>query len=171
MFLPVVCSSPVEAQIVDDYDEAVLWQARSCVGEVGWNDLQSCTAMAYVHMHRARRLGLPLVHMIRAYSSPVNPDVRQRSRRWVSHLNYDASEPRHWPEEASWSNFRDKWLRIIRHVSRVLEGAVRNPCPRALHYGSATLASDAPTPNMRRITCLPRSGQAFYTVTFGGNRL
>jgi hypothetical protein len=137
----------------------IVWQARSCVGEIGWNDLDTCTAMTLVHQRRARRLGWPLVRMIRTYSRPVRPTAR---RRWVLQLNRRGAQPADWPEEADWSNFRGRWLRVLSHVRDVLGGQVPDPCPGALHYGGATI--DPPGPRMVRHACLPRSGQAFYTV-------
>ena len=59
-------------------EDAVLWQTRSCVGEVGWRAPdETCAAMAWIHAKRAKRVGVSLTTMIRAYSVAVR---RPRSR-------------------------------------------------------------------------------------------
>lgn len=61
-------------------NDAVLWQARSCIGEVGWNAPDdACVAMTWIHAKRAKLTGVALSTMIRAYSAAVRatPSARR----------------------------------------------------------------------------------------------
>src|SRR5690606_19527241 len=66
-------------------DDAVLWQARSCIGEVGWNAPDdACVAMTWIHAKRAKLTGVALSTMIRAYSAAVR--ATPPSRRVPTHV-------------------------------------------------------------------------------------
>jgi hypothetical protein len=138
-------------------DDPALWQARSCVGESGWYDLETCAAMAHVHQRRARRQGLPFEVLVRRYSRAVWPRTR---RRWLLELNRSGTRPASWPPNASWQRRRRPWLRILRLADAFVRNEVRNPCRGAIHYGSVQY--DPVPEGTTRHSCLPASGQAFY---------
>lgn len=65
-------------------DDAVLWQARSCIGEVGWSAPDAaCVAMTWIHAKRAKLTGVSLSTMVRAYSAAVRAP---RARVPVRHV-------------------------------------------------------------------------------------
>jgi hypothetical protein len=154
----MACAQPPDNQSRD----TVLWQARSCVGEVGWDDRQTCIAMTYVHMKRARRHGVPLVWMILQYSSPVSTRAVRRS--WVQHLRMDTRRGSHWPARLpwlrSWRQFH--WSASIKLVQEVYAGMHEDPCPDAIHYGSRRYDRVMDPSRFYEVQCLPGSGQIMY---------
>lgn len=136
--------------------DAALWQARSCVGEVGWTDFDACTAMIFVHAKRASDSGVTLVTMVRAYSAAVKPHPRHRP--WVLELEPTGPAPRSW-RRASWPRARAAFGRMLEHVERVLRGEVPDPCPHSRHYGGPM---DGVPRGHVRSSCLPESRQRFY---------
>lgn len=146
-------------------DDAALWQARSCVGEVGWNAPdEACVAMTWIHAKRARLTGVSLSTMVRAYSAAVRQSVpRRRStpvvsavplaaddargalrssrtqnrRRWVQGLTLTGAAPAAWPEglRRSWPRYQRRFREIHWLVERVLSGRVEDPCPNSTFYG------------------------------------
>jgi hypothetical protein len=146
-------------------ENASLWQARSCVGEVGWNAPDdACVAMTWIHAKRARLTGVSLSTMVRAYSVAVReprvvrraPVVTQgtrisaevarsrsgvtrtdRRRQWVQGLNVSGAAPRGWPEglRGAWPRYQSRFREIHELVNRVLSGDVPDPCPNATFYG------------------------------------
>jgi hypothetical protein len=101
-------------------EDAVLWQARSCVGEVGWNSPDdACSAMTWIHAKRAKRTGVTLSTMIRTYSAAVREPGRRMARRAMpSPVSGDtilasvatASTPRRRTYDAS---ARRRWVRDL----------------------------------------------------------
>lgn len=166
------------------HDEAVLWQARSCVGE-DHHDLRVCAVMAHVHRKRAELRGVSLLTMIRLYSAPVR-DVRlrrarprptsgdvvsaeaaaergrmdalaTRRRRWVRLLAPTGPEPEGWPERLSWRRQQARFAPVYRHVERVFRGEIEDPCPEVLHYGGPEHVDPGGAPRGFELdpTCLP----------------
>ena len=159
-----MCASPVDAverewQGVPLGPDPELWQARSCVGEAGFDDLEVCTAMAFVHLRRARLLGRSVVDMVRAYSSPVKG---RTARSWVMMLHPTRPEPRGWPSRLPYARTQRRFEPVLRHVERVFAGVVPDPCAATepLHYGGPRWM-DGPSPTGFREdpTCVPRPGQ------------
>ena len=134
----------------------VLWQARSCIGEVGFRNPEECIAMAWVHKKRAVSRGISMLSMTRAYSVPVR--VVPRSRTWIWELNI-VSKPRSWPRNLRWSHRHLFFRFLTRKLRGVLDSTVPDPCPDAMHYGGPM---DPVPPGFEVTECLPNSRQIFY---------
>lgn len=149
------------------HDDAALWQARSCVGEVGWTDLDACDAMTWVHIKRAAARGLPLRTMIREYSAPVRRAHRRpRHRPWIVDLTTTGPAPATW-HRGSWSRAQAGFRTVLERVEKVLAGEVPDPCPEAVHYGGPMDGS--PPRHERDPECAPSSRQLFFRpVSPGG---
>ncbi len=172
--------------------DVALWQTRSCVGETMWAK-DECTAMIYVHRKRAQARGWSMLRMIRTYSSPVrfdrprsvqsirrsgepvlasvaaggrirpiDPEARGR-RRWIRLLKPRGEAPSGWPERLPWRRYRTRFADLYVHVRAVLRGGIPDPCPDAIHYGSARL-DGVPRGHEVDPKCLPlsESAQRFY---------
>ena len=137
----------------------VLWQARSCVGESGWDDHETCIAMAWVHYKRARILNHRFETMVRTYSFAVREGY-QRRRPWLLHLRYDGHEPDEWYARLPWRRYKDRWLTMLDEVKAWAKGERPDPCPTALHYGGRTI--DAQPTGYVDAGCLPESEQIFW---------
>lgn len=144
-------------------EDAALWQARSCVGEVGWNAPdEACVAMAWIHAKRAKLTGVSLTTMVRAYSvavreprivhrasaaqgSRIDASVARsttrsrvdRRRQWVQGLSVTGAAPRGWPEglRGAWPRYQARFREIYELVNQVLSGDTPDPCPNATFYG------------------------------------
>lgn len=149
------CSGTASAQRAFAVREAdVIWSARACVGETGFEDAETCAAMTYVHLRRARAAGVRLGTMARLYSSAL----RRPRRLWVLHLRDSARAPLHWPR-ARWSRGRAGFRRMVETVRGVVSGEVADPCPGAIHYGGPM---DGTSDRVERHGCLPDREQRFY---------
>lgn len=141
-------------------ESAVLWQARSCVGESGVRDLATCVSMAWVHMSIAERRGISVERVIRSYSFAVKPEFNVRNR-WIFELDRSGRRPVHW-RGGSWRRFLRLWRAMLAVVADTLDGRIAPHCYGARAYGSATLDAN---PNPRTLEvwdCLPGSRQRFY---------
>lgn len=134
----------------------VMWQARSCIGEVGFANPEECIAMAWVHKKRALQRNVTMLAMVRAYSVPMR--VRPTSRPWLWELSPN-SKPSSWPRNLRWS-MREQYLDFLFGKLRgVVDGSVQDPCPDALHYGGPM----DPVPTGFELTeCIQGSRQRFY---------
>lgn len=134
----IALAAPASATPARDRD--VIQNARACVGEVGWIDLDACTAIVYVHSRRAQRAGVSVGRMAELYSAALRHP--QRMRPWVSQLADTPQEPAGWPSErADWPRYRAQWRVIVAHVEAVLRGNIEDPCADSQpdHYGSLHL--------------------------------
>ena len=127
--------------------------ARACIGEAGWVDLDACTAMVGVHARRAARHGVTIGRMARLYSHAL----RHPRRAWVPALRDIRRPPAGWPQ-ASWPRHRMLYRAMVEHVREVLEGSVVDPCPGTMHYGSV---ADGVPRGFVRVDCVD-SRQRFY---------
>jgi hypothetical protein len=130
---PTHATEPPEVRLGDRAD---LWNARACVGEVGWRaPLEACAAMVWIHVKRAGLTGRTVTAMTRAYSKAVRRPPRHRA--WVPQLALQARPPVAWPPhlDEAWPSYRDRFEAVLEHVRAVLRGEVSDPCPSAGHYG------------------------------------
>ena len=142
------------------HSDAALWQARSCVGEVGWTDLDACDAMTWVHIKRASARGFALRTMIREYSAPVRRAHRRPPLRpWVVELEPTGPAPRSWTR-SSWPRAQAAFRRVLERVEKVLAGEVPDPCPDVMHHGGPR--DGVPVRHERDPECAPDSRQLFF---------
>ena len=141
-------------------DDSALWLARSCAGEAGWGSVESgeCAAILHVYRKRAEMHGKTALWIAKRYSAAIKRGGHHRNR-WVRHLNRDGTKPKHWPEGAKWSRYRQRWLDVLAYVERFEAGQIVDPVPGATHYGSPI---DTPRPGMVRIKTPFRN--RFYSV-------
>jgi hypothetical protein len=138
--------------------DGVLWQTRSCIGEIGFVDVDACVAMTYVHMRRAASGGVSLSWMARHYSRAI----RVPRRPWVLGLRADGRKGADWPRTASWDARRDRSLAMFEAVRGAIAGTIPDPCPGAMHYGSRHLDRNPNPARWERSSCLPESRQQFF---------
>lgn len=150
------CSRYAEA----DEGDVVLWQARSCVGEAGWDDYEACRAMTHVHRKRAAEHGVSVEWMVRRYSAAVRQPPP--NRRWILGLHPRGTAPVGWPQGPSWARHRVRLRKLVDVVEAALRPGAEDPCPDVIHYGGPM---DRPHPALERDeTCAPESRQLFYRM-------
>lgn len=142
--------------------DAALWNARVCVGEVGWRaPLEACSAMVWVHAKRAAKSRATLASFARLYSRAVRrPQAR---RAWVPQLRATGPAPVTWPPhlDGVWPRYQARFEEILVHVESVLRGDVPDPCPDVDHYGGPM--DRAPTGREVDDTCaFEGTRQVFY---------
>ena len=170
VLLLALCATSPAAALFDapgDWNAATrLLLAQSCVAEAGFDSSTSleCAAIGYVYVKRVRqmrRMGreISLLEMVRRYSQPI----RYRRHLWQMTLNPELTRPRGWPRRwPDWeTHFRHKWAAMLEAVDQWAAGEVRDPCPRAVHFGAVT---DIPGPRMVRVRCAVRTRNRFYRV-------
>lgn len=151
-------------------DRADLWNARACIGEVGWRaPLEACSAMVWVHVKRAEVRGHTLTTMTRAYSMAVRRPPRRRA--WVPQLGVGPA-PIAWPPhlDGAWPSYRDRFEVVREHVRELLRGNVADPCPDVRHYGGPM--DSVPTRHEEDPTCrIEGTRQRFFrqAVESSGN--
>jgi hypothetical protein len=113
-----------------------LWLARSCIGEAGWRSAKTgeCAAIAHVYKKRQRFNKLDYYKTMRLYSSALKKKKRN-ANRWVRHLSRDLEQPKGWPKTVSWKRYKPRWVEALEVADAFLLGDVKDPLPRALHYG------------------------------------
>lgn len=116
--------------------DVALWLARSCVGEAGWDSYESleCPAIMHVYLKLALKTDVPLYRVTRKYSAAIKTRST-RARRWLLHLNREATRPQKWPKNVKWSVCRDRWKIMLKLADLFLTGHVGDPLPEARHYG------------------------------------
>lgn len=116
--------------------DAALWNARVCVGEIGWRaPLEACSAMVWVHAKRAAGSRATVATLARRYSRAVRRPPWRRA--WVAQLRATGPAPVTWPPHLveAWPRYRARFAEIFAHVESVLRGDVPDPCPDVDHYG------------------------------------
>lgn len=134
-------------------DRAAVWNARVCVGEVGWRaPLEACSAMVWVHAKRAKATGVTLATMARRYSRAVRRPPRHRT--WVGQLDVTPTPPVAWPPhlDGAWPRYRARFADVLSHVRAILRGEVPDPCPDAMHYGGPM--DSTPSRHAEDATCV-----------------
>ena len=122
-------------------------------------EFDDCAGIVYVLERRARRSQMPTAEMAFRYSSIRSDQPRARFARSLP----NGDEPS-WP-----SALNRRWAELREHVAAALSGQVRDPCPRATHWGARNLptdrarALDALTAGRWRIVkCRVQTANAFY---------
>lgn len=119
--------------------EADLVLAIMCVGETGlrrpgW--FAGCSAQVEVIALRAARRGWSLSTMARAYSSALKDPG---ARGWILELTRDGRRPPSLNSVAWESEYRPRFLRLLRLVQEQLAGLIPPLCPVADHFGAVHL--------------------------------
>lgn len=141
--------------------DAILWQARSCIGEIGWHDVATCVSMTYVHMDIAERTDIPLERVVRQFSAAVKPQ-HNVNRPWIFELDWNGRRPS-MMRRGSWERWRrTRWLATLSIVADTVDGLIAPHCFGARSYGSARLDANPNPQTLERRDCLPGSGQAFW---------
>lgn len=147
--LVIALAAPAAAQRVDDQ----LALARVAVSEAGLLATDDeVAAIGAVLRSRCERCRIATV--ARQYSSRVFDLERRDSRAWVAFLDPSGRRPAHWPEVASWSRFRARWLAVYETAGRVVRGDLEHRCtetPR--HWGGPMDAARAARMGLVRIDC------------------
>ena len=122
-----------------------LWLARCAIGEEGWDSPTGHLAIMHVlrkrHAQAVKRYpGLTLTQQTRAYCKCLNSD-----RLWVRSLNPPSADgslpaPLGWPAKLRWDGFRAHWQAALA-LAKTFRSK-RDPCPRAMHFGSPVLKRD-----------------------------
>lgn len=164
--VPVVAQGRVSDQLA---------VSRVCASEIGLTgEHEECAAIHAVLRGRADRAGISLVAMARAYSSRVFDLDRSDPRRWVAHLRVDGREPAGWPDVASWSHHRPRWLALYEAAGAILRGELEHGCEAgALDYWGMSLEGSidmrrAERAGWTRVECPESYRNAYWRVERGG---
>lgn len=117
--------------------DAVLWNARAAVGELGWRAPDDAyAAIVEVHIRRASLTGTTPSYMARTYSAAVRRPPRRRA--WVRELHGRPQVPPSWPSHLvrAWPRHAQRFVEVREVVRATLEGERDVACPDAEHYGS-----------------------------------
>jgi hypothetical protein len=110
--------------------------ARSCVGEAGFDSVESgeCAAILHVYKKRSELLREPVRSVSLRYSAAIKRR-RGHPNPWVLHLRSDLAKPKRWSKRLKWSEYSERWEAAVVYARKFLEGGVDDPLPAALHYG------------------------------------
>ncbi len=150
LFLLVWAFVPTaHAQRMDD----VLALGAVCVSEAGF-DVHSDECSAIASVLRSRCRGCTMATAARLYSRRVFDNTRRDSRAWLAHLRPDGGVPSHWPSNASWAQYRSRWLGVLDLAGSILRGDVVHRCemPPA-HWGGIVDDRRARRMRLVRIDC------------------
>lgn len=115
--------------------DVALWLARSCVGEAGWDSVDTGECAAIAHIYHKRSYMLPKRDYFKAmidYSVAIKPDPR---RPWIRNLNRTDRRPRMLSSNTSWTIHYPKWKKTLEFADRFFSGLIQDPCPECLHFG------------------------------------
>jgi hypothetical protein len=167
---------PVPAEFWDR--EAKLTLAQALVGEADWHRPDH-EAIAHVLVKRWRAFrrnrpsSIPFTDFVKLYSAPLKTKEARARRiqalpwgtfagpgdvsgeRWVSWAISSKRAP------GGWGGAR--WDRVRKLVTDWGRGRVKDPCPRAIHWGGTM---DRPTATMSPVNCGP-TRNIFYRVRAG----
>ena len=137
--------------------------ARACWLEAGWS-LSDCAAITYVLRARAERARWPLLRMVNAYSALDGSSPRAELARSLPDGAATAFSSRE----------NERWTAVRLVAREALAGRMSNPCPRARHWGGATLAPDAARAaralsagRWRAARCRQQTSNVFYVEVAG----
>lgn len=115
--------------------DLALWLARSCVGESGWDSVETgeCAAIAWIYHKRSYMLpGRNYFRAMVEYSAAIKPDQR---RPWLRRLTRKGDRPRLLETNINWSYHRKKWMETLAFADKFFRGLVPDPTPEAMHFG------------------------------------
>ena len=131
--------------------------ARALVGEADWNTPDHI-AIAWVLAKRwkfaehARPGSASFSQVIRSYAAPLK--TKSDRTAWVQTLPWDA------PLTGALVPYTKHWDKVKRVVTAWSSGRIKDPCPRAVHWGGTM---DQPAKRWRPVDCgLTRN--IFYSV-------
>lgn len=145
--------------------------ARVAVSEGGLL-VSDAEVAALAAVLRARCAECSLTTSARQYSDRVFDLTRRDSRAWVAFLEPSGREPAHWPEVASWTVLRARWLRVYEAAGRVVRGEVVHECASPVHHWGAPYGGDlerATRAGWTRVNCGEGVRNAFWNVPTRGD--
>lgn len=165
IFYVLDCASirPIQAQ---SDESTVLMLAQSFIAEAGWLAEIDHAAIGHVLKYHRERRGVSYERQISDYVSVFRTMkdgsylVNTDRAKWVRELNFEGTQPMHWPSKVVWSEHRDWWFATINRARAFLVGKLRNPCPGAKDWGSA---DDLPRGRMEIAPCSGATRNTFYT--------
>jgi len=131
ILITMICTSARSART----DMSIIL-ARSCVGEAGWNAVETgeCASIWHIYLKRSRIGGLTLRRATHVYSAALKSHSTHR-RPWLMQLSRDGLRPKEWPSRASWKVYRDRWMLTVAEADRFVAKQLDDPTPDALHFG------------------------------------
>lgn len=139
-------------------DETTLALATAYVAEAGWDAATDHAAISHVLKRKADRHGVPLLDVLMRYIASRR--VHDARRPWLYQLRLDATKPRDWPRNLSWSAHADRWLACVERARAFLAGTLPDPCG-AEHWGGVM---DTPRGRMQIAACSGMTRNTYYTV-------
>ena len=141
MLIAEHCKASEDAESLED----ALWLARSCVGEAGWDSVETgeCAAILHIYKKRGELNGKGTLWTAKKYSAAIKPGRHHRNT-WVRYLD-GTRKPKHWPANLKWERYSEKWNRAYWYAVDFLNGEVEDPLPDAMHYGSRIDAHRVPS--------------------------
>lgn len=130
LLLLLLLLSPAAAAADDE--RLALAVARVAVHEAGFDSPADVALVWQVVEGRARTADQRLAWLHR-HSARVAGERQARSTRtlWARQLSPSGARPWSWPADASWSRYRDRWLRVLRLARSLVTGHERRrPCPQ-----------------------------------------
>lgn len=117
-------------------DSDVVWLARSCVGEAGWDSWKTgeCAAILHIYKKRAKIANVSVLQNAKSYSSAIK-NYKGKRNKWVVGLQGDSKKPVKWPKNLNWNRFKFDWIMTLLTVELFLLNMIDDPLPNALHYG------------------------------------
>jgi hypothetical protein len=158
----LVVASAAVAQPTRHGADAVTWNVRAAIGELGWAAPDDAyAAIVEVHIRRAEMTGATTALMARRYSAAVRRPPRHRA--WVRELRVSDSPPPSWPPhlDGVWWRHAERVEAVRSIVRDVLAGQRATACVDAVHYGGAM--DSAPTGHVESCRWqIGRGSQVFY---------
>ena len=133
--LILALTSPDNADASSRTETAVLL-ARSCVGEAGFDSVESgeCAAILHIYEKRARLTGETVRENALRYSAALKRR-RGHPNPWVLDLRSDLRKPKRWSKQLVWAKHKSRWSEALEYARGFIAGDVEDPLPFALHYG------------------------------------
>ena len=114
--------------------------AKICVSESGFQVRSNDCTLIYHVLRRRSSTGEVTMGIMRAYAKKTFDENRSDSRRWITHLNHDLSEPRGWAESVTvpWSRRQDGFAEVYNHAGMLLRTRpTETPCgAKVSHWGA-----------------------------------
>lgn len=114
--------------------------AKICVSEAGFQVRSNDCTLIYHVLRRRSSTGEVTMGIMRAYAKKTFDESRRDSRRWITHLNHDLSEPRGWAESVTvpWSRRQEGFADVYHHAGELLRSRpTETPCgAKVSHWGA-----------------------------------
>jgi hypothetical protein len=159
----------VEVPLISDREwnkSGKLWIARAMVSEAGWDETADHVAIAYVLYRRWVQVKrkfprFPIRAVVARYCAGFGKTVYFARQKWVRNLNEDGKRPKGWPDDIAWSDYKDRWLSVLKTADEWRQGIHLDPCRGISRYWGGPM--DKPSKRMIRMDC-GKTKNYFYTV-------